>query len=94
MSPHKLIADLGAQSSTFAVFAAAILTSVLEDYMRIGIALIILITSMLCLVVNQVIDPWLQSLVTLVIGYYFGRSTMIAQSLKHDHLGGEKEKHK
>lgn len=93
MSPHKLIADLAAQSSTPALFALAILTSVLEDYVRIAIALTILATSMVCLVVNRVIDPWLQSLVALVIGYYFGRSTMIAQSLKQDR-DSEKEKRK
>jgi hypothetical protein len=51
----------------------AILTTVVEDYVRAAVVVILTIAVCYQLVANQPVNQELLSLFTLVLGYYFGR---------------------
>ena len=52
---------------------AAIAATVIEDYVRAAVVIILTIAVCYQLVVQQIVNQELLSLFTLVLGYYFGR---------------------
>jgi len=52
---------------------AAIAATVIEDYVRAAVVVILTIAVCYQLVVQQIVNQELLSLFTLVLGYYFGR---------------------
>lgn len=83
MSNIKTLAENAVQIAAAApAIVAAIAVSTTEDVIR-GVIAVVVVAAIVyqTAIAGHASDPWLQSIATVLIGYYFGLATGIARSV-------------